>query len=147
MDRQLNSHPHLLPGRYLRIDFSGNSRMWSPGCSNGNVWIAEVECGATLPTLVNLRSVQQLDSNHSPFNRLMEYLRQSEFAAAAGLILPGKGPVGSLLISLHIQEARYAPGIERGQPEVFRRYTGATSRTKTSLSYGSGFELTGITES
>jgi hypothetical protein len=65
----------------------------------------------------------------------------------AGLILPGEGPVGSLLISLHIQEARYAPEIERGQPEFFRRYRGATSRSKTSLRYGSGFELTGITES
>jgi predicted nuclease with RNAse H fold len=67
----------------LGIDFSGNFRMWSAGCSKSNVWIAEVECGVSRPTLVNLRRVQQLSGDHNPFTRLVEYLRQFEFDAAA----------------------------------------------------------------
>jgi hypothetical protein len=70
-------------GRYLGIDFSGNLRMWSSGCRKSNVWIAEVEYGASLARLTKLRSVQQLGSNHNPFNDLVEHLRQSEFDAAA----------------------------------------------------------------
>lgn len=70
-------------GRFLGIDFSGNFRMWSVGCSKSNVWIAEVECGVSGPRLVQLRRVQQLVGEHSPFNRLVQYLSQFEFDAAA----------------------------------------------------------------
>ena len=57
--------------------------MWSAGCSKGNVWIAEVECGVSRPGLVNLRRVQQLSGDHNPFTRLVQYLRQFDFDAAA----------------------------------------------------------------
>jgi Protein of unknown function (DUF429) len=70
--------------RYLGIDFSGNFRMWSAGCGKTNVWIAEVESGASGLTLVELSTVQQLSCKQDhPFTRLVKRLRRADFEAAA----------------------------------------------------------------
>lgn len=73
--------------RCLGIDFSGNSRMWSAGCRNSNVWIADVELGrgpaCPHPVLIGLCRVQQLAGDEPPFVRLVQYLRTSDFDAAA----------------------------------------------------------------
>jgi hypothetical protein len=65
------------------IDFSGNHRMWSAGCRKSNVWIAEVLCTSPRPNLVSLKRVQQLSGNGHPFDRLVQYLRETDFDAAA----------------------------------------------------------------
>jgi hypothetical protein len=65
------------------IDFSGNHHMWSAGCGNSNVWIAEVECSSPRPILVSLKRVQQLSGDGHPFDRLIQYLRDTDFDAAA----------------------------------------------------------------
>jgi len=75
----VNRHRKLCVG----IDFSGNYRMWSAGCRKSNVWIAEVECGLPLPTLLSVRRVQQLEGAGHPFDRLIQYLCQTDFAAVA----------------------------------------------------------------
>jgi hypothetical protein len=67
----------------LGIDFSGNFRMWSPGCGTSNVWVAETEASDRRLKLVKLRRVQQLDGDCAPFTRLAQYLRQSNFDVAA----------------------------------------------------------------
>ena len=69
--------------RHLGIDFSGNFRMWSAGCGNSNVWIAEVQQGVSRSKLVGLKRVQELGGDGPPFNRLVQYLRESDFDAAA----------------------------------------------------------------
>jgi predicted nuclease with RNAse H fold len=69
--------------RCLGIDFSGNFRMWSPGCGTSNVWIAETEGSDRRLKLVNLRRVQQLDGDCAPFTRLAQYLRETDFDVAA----------------------------------------------------------------
>lgn len=57
--------------------------MWSAGCGRSNVWIAEVECVPGRLSLAKLKRVQQLSGDHHPFTNLVQYLRQSEFDAAA----------------------------------------------------------------
>ena len=57
---------------------------------------------------------------------------------------------GSLLISLHKQEARYVPEIGKANHSfaaLWRRKRSGDFSEQDSLRYGSGFELTGITES
>jgi hypothetical protein len=75
----LTHHRSLCVG----IDFSGNHRMWSAGCGNSNVWIAEVERSSPRPVLVSLKRVQQLNGERHPFDRLIRYLRDTDFDAAA----------------------------------------------------------------
>jgi hypothetical protein len=75
----LTSHRSLCVG----IDFSGNDRMWSTGCGNSNVWIAEVERSSPRPILVSLKRVQQLSGDGPPFDRLIQYLRETDFDAGA----------------------------------------------------------------
>jgi hypothetical protein len=65
------------------IDFSSNHRMWSAGRGNSNVWIAEVERRLSRPVLVSLKRVQHLRGNGHPFDRLIQYLRETDFDAAA----------------------------------------------------------------
>lgn len=70
--------------RWLGIDFSGNWRMWCPGCTTSNVWIADVrETGGRL-SLHGLSRVQDLapGSGH-PFECLCQALSAGGFAAAA----------------------------------------------------------------
>ena len=73
------STPKLCVG----IDFSGNHRMWSPGCGKSNVWIAEVRCSSPRPILLSLKRVQHLSGDGHPFDRLIRYLRETDFDAAA----------------------------------------------------------------
>jgi hypothetical protein len=63
-------------GRCIGIDFSGNWRMWLPGCKYSNVWIADVDYGHSSPVLVDLRRVQLL-AGGAPFASLVRYLRDS----------------------------------------------------------------------
>ena len=71
------------PLRWLGIDFSGDVRKWSPGCSTSNVWIAEVvEQGRGL-RLDKLGRVQTLPGLEPPFERLASRLRATDFCAAA----------------------------------------------------------------
>jgi hypothetical protein len=72
-----------MPRLCVGIDFSGDHLMWSAGCGRSNVWIAEVECGSSSPTLRSVQRVQQLDGGGHPFDRLVRYLRGTDFAAAA----------------------------------------------------------------
>ena len=47
------------------------------------MWIAEVERSSPRPVLMSLKRVQQLSSDGHPFDRLIQYLRDTDFDAAA----------------------------------------------------------------
>jgi hypothetical protein len=83
---------------WLGIDFSGNDKMWSPGCGRSNVWIAAIEDKRRKPTMRALHPVQALEGNSHPFDRLAAYLSKADFAAAgidAPFALPARHmPVG-----------------------------------------------------
>ncbi len=64
------------------IDFSGNHRMWTPGCRRSNVWIATAEERAGALSLVDLRPVQQLRGREYPFERLVALLANDDYCAA-----------------------------------------------------------------
>ncbi len=75
-----------LPERWLGIDFSGDVKMWTPGCRRSNVWVAEIrisELGDNFFNLADLRHVQDLPGAEPPFFRLTRLLSAREFAAAA----------------------------------------------------------------
>ncbi|MYJ34773.1 MAG: DUF429 domain-containing protein [Acidimicrobiaceae bacterium] len=67
---------------FYGIDFSGNHRMWTPGCRRSNVWIATAEERAGALSLVDLRSVQQLRGHEHPFDRLVALLANDDHCAA-----------------------------------------------------------------
>lgn len=77
------SKPQSPSNLCVGIDFSGNHRMWSAGCGNSNVWIAEVECNSPRPIPLSVRRVQELSGEGHPFDRLIQYLRETDFDAAA----------------------------------------------------------------
>lgn len=64
------------------IDFSGNHRMWTPGCRRSNVWIATAEERLGTLSLVELRPVQQLRGREHPFERLAALLADDDYCAA-----------------------------------------------------------------
>lgn len=65
------------------IDFSGNHRMWTPGCGRSNVWIATAETQLGVVRLVELRPVQHLPGSAHPFERLVALLKRGDYRAAA----------------------------------------------------------------
>jgi hypothetical protein len=67
--------------KWLGIDFSGNHKMWSPGCGRSNVWIAEVEDRDGLE-LRGLWQVQNLPGDEHPFVRLCDLLKKRPFTGA-----------------------------------------------------------------
>ena len=68
--------------RWLGIDFSGNHRKWGAGCTSSNIWIADVRRDDGL-VLFDLKVVQSLPGNESPFWRLRNLLAGRQFNAAA----------------------------------------------------------------
>ncbi len=69
--------------RWIGIDFSGNYRMWTPGCGRSNVWIAEVRRTGSRFMLASLQRVQELEGGVHPFKRLVNMLAGGKYAAAA----------------------------------------------------------------
>jgi hypothetical protein len=57
--------------------------MWQPGCGRSNIWISEVRKPGRGLVLERLLRVQQLAGDHHPFERLVSYLREGKFDAAA----------------------------------------------------------------
>jgi Protein of unknown function (DUF429) len=69
---------------YLGIDFSGNAASWKASCTRSNVWLCRVESeGKSAPQVIELKTVQCLSGQSSPFERLAELLASKRFAAAA----------------------------------------------------------------
>ena len=95
------------------IDFSGNEKMWRPGCRRSNVWIATAELRTVLLELVALRSVQDLPGTSHPFDRLVAFLAGDNYHAAAidaPFALPSRHmPVGGFPILLR-DVARFETG-------------------------------------
>jgi Protein of unknown function (DUF429) len=85
--------------------------MWSAGCGKSNVWIAEVECATGRLSLAKLRRVQQLSGDHHPFTSLVQYLRQSEFTAAA-IDAPFSIPVAYVRPKIHRELLELVAGLE-----------------------------------
>ena len=72
------------PARILHgIDFSGNYRMWTPGCGRSNVWIATAKTQLGVMKLAELRPVQHLPGSAHPFERLFALLERGDYCAAA----------------------------------------------------------------
>lgn len=74
---------HADQNRWLGIDFSGDKRKWSAGCSKSNVWIADIRPLNDVVQLVDLRRVQELLGDGSPFELLASLLAKRSFLAAA----------------------------------------------------------------
>ena len=68
--------------RYLGIDFSGGAGPWKVKCKKPTVWIATVQ-QANAYILSDLRPVQELEGSGEPFERLVNFLKLGNFAAAA----------------------------------------------------------------
>lgn len=64
--------------RFLGIDFSGGAPGWKRRCSRPNVWIATIDAEG----LSDLRPVQELQGEGTPFDRLVELLAAGDFRAA-----------------------------------------------------------------
>jgi hypothetical protein len=58
----------------LGIDFSGDARMWSPGCGKSNVWIAEGSSIGSVISVERLFRVQDLEAGKHPFDRLSAFI-------------------------------------------------------------------------
>ena len=93
------------------IDFSGNHKMWRPGCRRSNVWIATAEIRAARLHVTGLRPVQDLPGTLHPFNRLAAFLADDRYSAAAidaPFALPSRHmPAGGLPVLL-TDVARFA---------------------------------------
>ena len=72
-----------MPRKFHGIDFSGNHKMWRPGCRCSNVWIATAELRADRLDLTALRPVQDLVGTLHPFDRLAAFLSNDSYCAAA----------------------------------------------------------------
>lgn len=68
--------------RWFGIDFSGDKRKWSSGCSKSNAWIAELRSSEGALRLADLRQVQKLQGAGSPFERLANLLSSCDFQAS-----------------------------------------------------------------
>ena len=108
------------------IDFSGNEKMWRPGCRRSNVWIATAELRADLLELVALRRVQVLPGTSHPFDRLVVFLAGDNYLAAAmdaPFALPSRHmPVGGFPVLLR-DVARFETGRRPfAKGEMLREY-------------------------
>jgi hypothetical protein len=65
--------------RFLGIDFSGGAAPWRQTCARPTVWIASLEG----PRLVELMPVQDLPGEGQPFDRLVAFLAEGRYRAAA----------------------------------------------------------------
>lgn len=85
----------------LGIDFSGGAAPWRTRCSRPTVWIATVET-RTAPRLADLRPVQSLPGEGTPFDRLVALLHAGDFAAA-GIDAPFAIPAEHLPHGGHVE--------------------------------------------
>jgi len=69
--------------RWLGIDFSGDAKMWRPGCTNSNVWIADIRRKQSSLSIHDLMAVQDLNGGEDPFERLALLLKVGNYRAAA----------------------------------------------------------------
>ena len=93
------------------VSLTDKDRMWSAGCGKSNVWIAEVDCAPGRLSLAKLRRVQQLSCDRHPFTNLVQYLRQSEFAAAA-IDAPFSIPLDYVRPKIHRELLELVAGLE-----------------------------------
>jgi hypothetical protein len=69
---------------FLGIDFSGNARSWRASRSTSNVWVCRTKCDSDpRPHVVELRPIQHVEGDGSPFQRLADILAGKQFSAAA----------------------------------------------------------------
>lgn len=69
--------------RFIGIDFSGAVRPWLPRVTNPTVWIATVEATGQHLTVRELRPAQDLPGSGDGFSKLVNWLGEGKFAAAA----------------------------------------------------------------
>lgn len=71
------------PRRWIGIDFSGDEHLWAPDCAKPGVWVATLTATEDKPHLTDVRPVQELEGDGTPFERLAALLREGAFEAAA----------------------------------------------------------------
>lgn len=113
--------------RFLGIDFSGGAGPWRATCSRPTVWIATLEAFR----LADLRPVQELEGEGTPFERLVALLREGRFRAAA-IDAPFSLPQAHLPPGGHAELLQDIGGLRIAEDRPFPR--GAAI-----LSYASGF--------
>lgn len=108
------------------IDFSGDVRMWKPGCGRSNVWIATAEWDVNRLELIELRRVQELPGEIHPFTRLVQLLASADYIAAAidaPFALPTRHmPAGGLPALLEAVKAFETEGRPFAKAEQLVRY-------------------------
>jgi predicted nuclease with RNAse H fold len=98
----------MTPGdiRFLGIDFSGGVRPWLPRVTNPTVWIATVEVTGKHLTLEELHPVQNLPGSGDGFSKLVSWLGEGKFTAAA-IDAPFSIP------AIHIPDGEHAELVRR----------------------------------
>lgn len=86
--------------RFVGIDFSGDHRMWSPGCGRSNIWISVVLADGEQLVLESLCPVQHLKGDDHPFLRLIRFLKEETYDAAA-IDAPFSIPINYFHINNH----------------------------------------------
>jgi hypothetical protein len=97
---------------WLGIDFSWDHRMWRPKNRRSNVYIAEVRIQQGQPLLSSLQTVQELQGQEEPFQRLLSLLEARNFNAA-GIDAPFSVPYEYLPCGGHRALLEQVAGIER----------------------------------
>lgn len=97
--------------RFIGIDFSGNHRMWSPGCGRSNVWISVVIEDGEQVVVDSLCPVQLLRGDEHPFQRLIRFLKEDTYDAAA-IDAPFSIPINYFHINNHDSLLRAAGKME-----------------------------------
>ena len=83
---QSSQTENAITERWLGIDFSGNFKMWKPGCRRSNVWIADIRKSPRQDNffcIADLKRLQQLPGTEAPFSKLVRLLSARDFLAAA----------------------------------------------------------------
>ena len=92
--------------RFIGIDFSGAVRPWLPRVSNPRVLIATVEATGQHLTVQELRPAQDLPGSGDGFSKLVNWLGEGKFAAAA-IDAPFSIP------AVHIPDSEHAELVRR----------------------------------
>lgn len=69
--------------RWIGIDFSGDAKKWSAGCTTSNVWVADIRRKRSSLFIHDLVPVQALNGTEDPFERLALLLQVRNYTAAA----------------------------------------------------------------
>jgi 5-methylcytosine-specific restriction endonuclease McrA len=99
--------------RWLGIDFSGSASQWGPRVTNSNVWVADVRRLRGAFTLHDVRRVQHLEGQRTPFHNLADLLKRGGYRAA-GIDAPLSIPSAYVPNGRHATLIRTVSAVPKG---------------------------------